>query len=563
MTPSKVSIFKRFSDLLKPDTSEIRNIYLFAILSGVLSLGLPLGIQMIITFIQMGQVSASWMILVLLVTLAIGFSGVLTIYQMRITENLQQRIFTRSTFEFAARIPQMKLLETLRLNAGDLTNRFFDTVTLQKGISKLMIDFTSATLQILFGLILLSFYHSFFIFLGILLVLMLFLIVRLTGKEGYETSLKESSHKYKIASWLSNVSNAKISFKMSAQHGYNTEKANGFLLKYLGARNDHFKVLVKQYTFLIIFKIIIALALLIVGGLLVINQELNIGQFVASEIIILLVLSSVEKLIISLDIIYDVFTSTEKIGQVTDIPLESYQGTALNETSKDGISIQVNGLNFQSPFYAQNGLNAVTFTIQQSERVCIVSDSSTTVNALFYLLTGICEKQSGVISFDQIPYENLDKQLLRNQIGTVTACDQLIDVSIEDNIRFGKPSVELAQIVSITDELGLTDFINQCNERFTTKLSNEIHFLPKDFVSKLLLARAIVKNPRLFLLDEPTAFMTFEQKQPVLKYLDRLKNTTLLIASIDPEVQRTADRILKFEQGSLVFDGNYDTFSKR
>jgi ABC-type bacteriocin/lantibiotic exporter with double-glycine peptidase domain len=182
---------------------------------------------------------------------------------------------------------------------------------------------------------------------------------------------------------------------------------------------------------------------------------------------------------------------------------------------------------------------------------------------LFYLLTGICEKQSGVISFDQIPYENLDKQLLRNQIGTVTACDQLIDVSIEDNIRFGKQSVELAQIVSITDELGLTDFINQCNERFATQLSNEIHFLPKDCVSKLLLARAIVKNPRLFLLDEPTAFMTFEQKQPVLKYLDRLKNTTLLIASIDPEVQRTADRILKFEQGSLVFDGNYDTFSKR
>ena len=100
MTPSNVSIFKRFFSLLQPDSTEIKNIYLFAILSGILSLGLPLGIQMIISFIQLGQISASWMVLVLLVSLAIGFSGILTIYQLRITENLQQRIFTRSTFEF-------------------------------------------------------------------------------------------------------------------------------------------------------------------------------------------------------------------------------------------------------------------------------------------------------------------------------------------------------------------------------------------------------------------------------------------------------------------------------
>ena len=104
------SVIQRFLSLIRPDRKEIRNIYIFAVFSGLLSLGLPLGIQMIINFIQLGQISTSWFVLVALVVSAIGFSGILNIYQLKITENLQQRIFTRSAFEFADRI---KLIEVV------------------------------------------------------------------------------------------------------------------------------------------------------------------------------------------------------------------------------------------------------------------------------------------------------------------------------------------------------------------------------------------------------------------------------------------------------------------
>lgn len=180
MKNSTPKLFARFWSMLRPDSAEIRNIYLFSILSGILSLGLPLGIQMIINFIELGQLSTSWFVLVFLVVLSLGLSGVLNIFQLRITENLQQRIFTRSAFEFAERIPHIKLTELLKKYATDLTHRFFDTLTIQKGLSKLLIDFTASILQLLFCLVLLSFYHSFFIFLGIVLVLTLFLIVRFT-----------------------------------------------------------------------------------------------------------------------------------------------------------------------------------------------------------------------------------------------------------------------------------------------------------------------------------------------------------------------------------------------
>ena len=170
---NKITALQRFWSLLNPDRKDIRNIYIFAIFGGLLSLGLPLGIQAIINFIQMGQVSTSWIVLVFLVVAAIVFSGIMNIAQMRITENLQQRIFVRSAFEFADRIPKIKMLELIKRYAPELTNRFFDTITIQKGLSKLLIDFTAATLQILFGLVLLSFYHPFFIFFGIILVFIL------------------------------------------------------------------------------------------------------------------------------------------------------------------------------------------------------------------------------------------------------------------------------------------------------------------------------------------------------------------------------------------------------
>jgi len=555
MVNQTTSIFSRFIGLLKPDYKEIKNIYIFAVFSGILSLGLPLGIQMIINFIQVGQVSTSWIILVLLVVGAIGFSGLLNIYQMKITENLQQRVFTRSAFEFAGRIPQMKLVEMLKLNANELTNRFFDTLTIQKGISKLLIDFTAATLQVLFGLILLSFYHSFFIFIGLFLVVLLYVIVRLTAKKGFQSSLKESSYKYKIANWLHDVSRARLSFKMASKERLHMETTNKHLHDYLGARDTHFTVLMQQYSFLIAFKILIALTLLIVGGFLVINQQMNIGQFVASEIIILLVLSSVEKLILSLDVIYDVFTAIEKIGQVTDLPLEVHEGEVLENQTETGICISIRDLSFKSHYSPKKLLDHLTVDIQANETVCLVSDSSSSNAALYYLLTGICDNAKGSISFDKVPQANLNSFELREQIGTFFEHDYLINASIFENIQFGRKDVSLKQVVALSEEIGLNEFVNSLPEKYSTPIDSEGHFIPRDVVVKILLLRSLVKQPRLLLLDEPTAGLNSVQTKQILEKLNSLDGVTRIFASNDPEIHKISNRLIYIENGKARIEG--------
>lgn len=163
---NKISPWKRFLSLLELDKKDIRQIFYYAIFAGLVALTLPLGIQAIINLIQGAQVSTSWIVLVVLVTMGVAFQGVLQLMQIRILENMQQKIFTRASFEFAYRFPKIKMKELNNYYPPELANRFFDVLTIQKGLSKILIDFPAATLQIIFGLILLSFYHSFFIIYG-------------------------------------------------------------------------------------------------------------------------------------------------------------------------------------------------------------------------------------------------------------------------------------------------------------------------------------------------------------------------------------------------------------
>ena len=167
---------KRFFNLLRLDKRDISQLFFYAIFAGLISLSLPLGIQAIINFIQSGRISASWIVLVILVVIGVIFVGILSLMQLRITENLQQKIFVRSSFEFAYRLPKIKFEEIYNTYPPELANRFFDTISIQKGTSKLLIDFSAALLQIVFGVLLLSLYHPFFIIFGLFLIILLYII---------------------------------------------------------------------------------------------------------------------------------------------------------------------------------------------------------------------------------------------------------------------------------------------------------------------------------------------------------------------------------------------------
>ncbi|MGB5553976.1 MAG: ABC transporter transmembrane domain-containing protein, partial [Flavobacteriaceae bacterium] len=326
MTKNVLTAWQRLMGLLKLDKRDVLQTFYYAVFAGLVNLSLPLGIQAIINLIQGAQISTSWIILVVLVTGGVAFGGILQLMQIRIIENLQQKIFTRASFEFTYRFPKIKMSELRDYYPPELANRFFDILTVQKGLSKLLLDFPASLLQIVFGLLLLSFYHPFFIIYGILLLLLIYVVFKFTVQKGLDTSLDESKQKYKVAHWIQEVARSLVSFKLSGKTNLAVDKNDTLVTEYLTAREGHFRILVIQFIQMIGFKVLVTAGLLLIGGLLVLNQEMNIGQFVAAEIIILLVISSVEKLIRGLETFYDLLTSLEKLGQVVDKELEDQGG---------------------------------------------------------------------------------------------------------------------------------------------------------------------------------------------------------------------------------------------
>ena len=132
------------------------------------------------------------------------------------------------------------------------------------------------------------------------MVLLIYGVFKLTAQRGIETSLDESKNKYKVAHWLQEVARSVVSFKLSGKTSLALQKNDNLVHNYLHSRESHFKILVIQFIQMISFKVLVTAGLLLIGGFLVLDQKMNIGQFVAAEIIVLLVINSVEKLILGL-----------------------------------------------------------------------------------------------------------------------------------------------------------------------------------------------------------------------------------------------------------------------
>lgn len=315
--------FRRLIRLLGSEKRDIGYIYLYAIIAGLINLSLPLGIQAVFNFVSSGTVFNSVYLLIGLVIIGVILGGLLQIGQISLVEVLQQRIFAKAAFEFTYRLPRIRPEALRPYYPPELMNRFFDIVSVQKSLPKVLIDITAAGIQVLLGIILLSFYHPVFIVFGLLTVLMLWFVSWIYGKRGVETSLSESKYKYKVAAWLEDLARDLTAYRREADSLEAIDKMDDLVANYLKYRNDHYRVLKRFFYNAVAFKAVITGSLLVVGTALVVERQMTLGQFVAAELVIVLITSAVEKLIMSIDVIFDLLTAVEKLGSVTDLPLET------------------------------------------------------------------------------------------------------------------------------------------------------------------------------------------------------------------------------------------------
>jgi len=549
-TNTQFSSRKLFQYITK-EKKDVGNIYIYAILSGLVQLSIPLGIQAIVSFVMGATMVTSLYILIAFVVLGTFLVGFFRIRVMQIIEKIQQKLFVEYALAFAEKLPRINLTATKKYYLPELVNRFFEAPNLQKGIAKLLLEIPTALIQIVFGILLLSFYHPWFLVFGALVLMIVILIFRFSMNSGIQSSIEESDKKYEVVSWLEDIAGSVKTFKINSRANTHLTGTDNRVVDYLQHRTSHFKVLLFQYWTIVGFKVLITLLMLGIGVYLLVNQQLNIGAFIAAEIVVLTILTAVEKLIKSLESYYDVITSLTKLSKVTELAEERNADIELN-SSDNGVEVVFKEVMFQ--FSDQKPiLRNLNFSIPANSLSIIRGKLGAGKSLLLNMMAGFYEPANGSILFDKVPLKNLDKSSFREMTGIYLKDMIVIKGSLLDNIILGRQHLDTQDVLALAEEWGIGDFSSQFTGGFLTVLSETDTELSFSSRKKILLLRAMLGRKRLLLLEDPVDGMNEEFSQAMIRYLNRIKqDTTIVIVTENTALLEAADNIFSLKDGAVI-----------
>lgn len=525
-------------------------IYSFAILSGLVQLSLPLGIQAIIGFSFGAQLVVSIYVLILLVILGVLIVGILNLNMIKLIEILQQKIFTKSALEISQKLIRIDLENNNKYYLPEKVNRYFEIFSIQKGLSKIMLDIPLASIQIIMGLIVLTFYDSSFILFGLLLILLLWLILKYTSSLGLRTAMEESNDKYNLASWLEDLARTLRTFKFSQNSNLALSRTDQIAANYLDNRNKHFQVLMIQYKALVGFKIVITAAMLGVGTYLLIEQAINIGEFIAAEIVILMVISATEKLIYHLDSLYDVAIGLSKLESIYEQNSEPSSEFIWKPTDERGPSFQL--VHFSYKFYDTHNfiLKNINLNIEANSLNIVCGSEGEGKTTLLKILGSIYQNYEGSVRMDELELNSFDRDSVRKYTGFYFRNQELFTGTIYENISLNKSTVTKEDVVALIKKFNFHSLIQGSTKGIDCPIEPLGAKLSTNMVKKILLLRTFVHQPRILLMDEPFIGLFENEKKMVFNYLEEIKHrTTIVIVSNDPEIQLKSDQIIYLENG--------------
>lgn len=548
----------RMLKLLNAEKRDIFYIYFYSIVIALIGLSLPVGVQSIISLISGGVFFTSIVLLMALVVLGVLVAGILQLLQYTLVEVLERRIFVKAAFELSFRIPRVNAEHILGEYPPELMNRFFDVLTIQKGMPKLLIDVTSSVLQIVFGLALISFYHPLFIFFGLGLLSVLVIIFYFTGPNGLKTSLIESKYKYKVAHWLEELARVLYSFKLAGHTNLPFEKMDSYVDNYLHYRKKHFGVLMNQYISVVAFRVLVTGGMLVLGSFLVIDRSITLGQFVASEIVVVTILNASEKFVFSMSTIYDMLTAVEKIGYVTDIELERKGGITIPYDNSAGMEVETKDLSYKYPGQSEISLKNVNLHINSGESIGIAGFSSSGKNTLLRVLSGLLDSYTGSIILNKVSMRDINLASLRDNLAKSVSHEDIFDGNILENISMGKARVSYKDVMWALENVGLDKMVESLPKGLMTEMVASGRAFSASTATKMIIARCIAERPQLLILNDIMHDLEKSDRMSIIQFLISKENPwTLLMVSNDPLVLAACDRVIFMEKGSITASGTY------
>jgi ABC-type bacteriocin/lantibiotic exporter with double-glycine peptidase domain len=518
----------RLLNLLKPDRSDISVILIYAAAIGLLALSTPIAVEALVNTVAFGQLLQPIVVLAGMLAVFLGFAAAMRALQTYTAEIVQRRIFVRIAGELAHRLPRVRG-DFWRSHYGpELINRFFEVVTVQKVTAQLLLDGTALLLQTLVGMAVIAFYHPVFLGFDLFLLLVIAAILFVLGRGAVSTAIDESRQKYATAAWLEEV--ARSPFALSAHEAvrHSVDRTDRRVTEYLGARAAHFRILMRQVVAALVLQVVASTVLLGLGGWLVVRGELSLGQLVAAELIVTVILGSFAKIGKHLEGYYDLMAAVEKLGHLLDMPLEEPGEVALPATN-EGVAVSLHGVCTSAPT-GMRRLENVSFELKAGALVALTGGSSQLRAAALAAIAARQDVAAGRIEIGGLDLRRINRQSLRENVALVKHIE-IFTETIADNVHLGRTAVCEQDIADALRCVGLLPELLDLPDGIDTMLVHDGGF-SRDQRLRLMLARAIAGKPRLLLIDGTLDAMPDEILPGlVARIRDALPTATIVVAT--------------------------------
>ncbi|GAB5402385.1 MAG: ABC transporter ATP-binding protein [Aureliella sp.] len=535
---------QRFIALLRLDQRDIWAVALFALVAGILSLATPLAIESLVNVVSWGTYIQPLIVLGIMLLACLGIAGIMKILQTIVVEIVQRRQLVRIVGDLAHRFPRANQASLSGVYPRELANRVFDIMTIQKASAVLLLDGISIGLTTVMGLLLLAFYHPFLLGFDIVLIICMVSITRLLGRGGVRTAIDESITKYKIAHWLQDILSTPAAFKVNGGEMLAIERANRLTANYLEARKLQFRVVLRQVTFAIGLQVVASTFLLGLGGWLVMKQQLTLGQLVASELVVTVVVGAFAKAGKSLEKFYDLMAGVDKVGHLLDIPVDPR--TDLGELPDGPAAVRWDDLDFH---FSLTGSTCVVpaYEIKPGSSVAIVGHYRAGKSLLVRSLAGLIRPHHGMAEIAGYDAQTAALGGEGRLVGY--ACrGEVFHATIEENVDVGRSFVGQKRVRESLDQVGLWDSVLRLPGGTRTMLQSGGSPLSNTQRAQLMIARAIAGNPKLLLIDSLLDDLTPDVRDSLL---DKLTGDdvpwTLVIVTNQREIANRADETLELK----------------
>jgi len=541
--------FDRLVALLRLERDDIWVAFIYAVGVGIASLAAPIGVQALVNTVAFGGLLQPLVVLTSLVLVGLIFAGVLRALWAWVVERIQQRIFTRVAVDLAYRLPRVRMDALRDAHGPELVNRFFDVLTVQKGAATLLVDGVSIVLQTAVGMLVLAVYHPILLAFDVGLIIAVGFVIFGLGRGAVDTSLKESKMKYAVASWLEQMAEHTVTFRSSEGGAFARTRAEDLVREWIAARNKHWKVLYRQILGSLVVQALASTALLGVGGWLVIDGKLTLGQLVAAELIVTTVVSGIAKFGKHLESFYDLLAGVDKLGHLVDLPVEPPGGAPLRRRSI-GVHVRLVDVSFAHP-HGLRTLDKVSLNIEPGARVGVVGSSGSGKSTLADLLYGLRTPTRGRIDIDGVDVRDIDIATLREQTAFIRF-GEIFEGTVSENVRLGRQNVQTSDVRAALQAVGLYEEISALENGLDHVLVNGGQTLSQSQILRLCIARALASKPRLVVFDASLSdFDPTTRKLVTTALFDAQGPWTLIVTTHDREILRLCDEIHVLQEGQL------------